>query len=69
VHLVALDVTLDGRRYGERFDMVVGIRSNAARHSERPRRAEPDVGGQKGKSAAPLVAQRGEKVEVVELVP
>lgn len=26
VHLVALDVTLDGRRYGERFDMVVGVR-------------------------------------------
>jgi len=27
VHLVALDVTIDGRRYGEWFDFVVGIRS------------------------------------------
>jgi glyoxylase-like metal-dependent hydrolase (beta-lactamase superfamily II) len=25
VHLIGLDVTLDGRRYGERFDMVVGV--------------------------------------------
>jgi hypothetical protein len=25
VRLVALDVTLDGRRYGEWFDFVVGI--------------------------------------------
>ena len=28
VHIVALDVTLDGRRYGERFDFVVGIESD-----------------------------------------
>jgi hypothetical protein len=25
VHLVALDVTLDGHRYGEWFDFVVGV--------------------------------------------
>jgi hypothetical protein len=25
VHLVAFDVTLDGQRYGERFDLVVGV--------------------------------------------
>jgi hypothetical protein len=25
VRLIALDVTLDGNRYGERFDFVVGV--------------------------------------------
>jgi hypothetical protein len=25
VHLVAFDVTLDGQRYGERFDLIVGV--------------------------------------------
>jgi hypothetical protein len=25
VHLVAFDVTLDGQRYGERLDLVVGV--------------------------------------------
>jgi glyoxylase-like metal-dependent hydrolase (beta-lactamase superfamily II) len=25
IHLVAFDVTLDGRRYGERFDLIVGL--------------------------------------------
>jgi hypothetical protein len=25
VHIVALDISLDGQRYGERFDFVVGI--------------------------------------------
>lgn len=25
VHLVAFDVTLDGKRYGERFDLIVGV--------------------------------------------
>jgi hypothetical protein len=24
-HLVAIDVTLDGHRYGQRFDMVIGV--------------------------------------------
>jgi hypothetical protein len=27
VHIVAFDVTLDGRRYGERFDLIVGVES------------------------------------------
>jgi hypothetical protein len=26
VHFIAFDVTLDGRRYGEWFDMVVGVK-------------------------------------------
>jgi len=30
VHIIALDVTADGRRYGERFDLVVGVGSNDA---------------------------------------
>jgi len=37
VHLVAFDVTLDGQRYGERFDLAVGV--------ERARVA-PQRGGQ-----------------------
>jgi hypothetical protein len=28
VRIVALDVTLDGQRYGERFDFMVGIGSD-----------------------------------------
>ena len=30
VHLAALDVTLDGRRYGEWFDFVVGVEAEPA---------------------------------------
>jgi len=25
VHIVALDVTLDGYRYGQRFDLIIGV--------------------------------------------
>jgi len=28
-HLVALDATLDGRRYGQRFDLIVGVTDSA----------------------------------------
>jgi len=30
VHLVAFDVTLDGQRYGERFDLMVGVEPTPA---------------------------------------
>ena len=30
VHMVAFDVTVDGRRYGERFDVIVNVESAAA---------------------------------------
>jgi hypothetical protein len=39
-HVVAMDVTLDGKRYGERFDFIVGV---DAREARRPRDGELGV--------------------------
>jgi len=36
VRLVAFDVTLDGRRYGERFDMILNVNSGATIHRSQP---------------------------------
>jgi glyoxylase-like metal-dependent hydrolase (beta-lactamase superfamily II) len=36
VRLVAFDVTLDGRRYGERFDMIVNVTPEANVHRSKP---------------------------------
>src|SRR6185369_11548870 len=36
VRLVAFDVTLDERRYGERFDMILNINSGTNVHRSRP---------------------------------
>ena len=33
VHVVAFDVTVDGRRHGERFDLIVGVASTPAPRS------------------------------------
>jgi hypothetical protein len=33
---VAFDVTLDGRRYGERFDMIVNVTPEANVHRSKP---------------------------------
>ena len=37
VQLIALDVTADGRRYGERFDLMVGVGSNDAANAGKPK--------------------------------
>jgi len=39
VHIVAFDVTLDGRRYGQRFDLIVGVESTSPAP---PRRVHSD---------------------------
>jgi hypothetical protein len=36
VRLVAFDVTLDGRRYGERFDMIVNVDPGTNGHRSKP---------------------------------
>jgi len=40
-HLVAFDVTLDGRRYGQRFDAIINVAGNAGTSRPRNRRTKP----------------------------
>jgi len=54
VHIIALDVTADGHRYGERFDLIVGIGSNDAADAGKPKPHEL-----RAAAAQPLLPQGG----------